>query len=106
MAADLVLGDEASVLRVTVRDSETNEPMPLDGRTVTLRYKLNGGTLITKTMTLLNQTSNKGQSEYKFLAADLPAAGVLEYEVRLDDGTSNQLTSVAVQQLTVRAPLS
>jgi len=104
--AELVAGDAASVLRVTVQDGETRDPIDLTGKAVTLRYKLNGGPLVTKTMAPLDQTSNRGQAEYEFEAADLTAAGVLEYEVRLDHGTSNQLTSVAVQQLTVRAPLS
>lgn len=105
MAADLVAGDASSVLRVTVLDSETNEPMDLSGRSVMLRYKLSGGTVVEKTMTVLDQINQRGKAEYEFQPADLTAAGLLEYEVRLDDGTANQLTSIDTGQLAVRSEL-
>jgi len=105
MAADLVVGDGGTVLRVTVLDSETKQPMNLTGHTVTLRYRLNGGALAVKDMDLADQGTSPGQASYEFEAADVPSAGTLTYEVRLDDGTGDQLTSVAIQSLTVRAPL-
>jgi hypothetical protein len=106
MTADLVAGDAASVLRVTVLDSETNDPMDLTGRTVELRFRLNGGTVAAVGMTLLDQTNQRGVAEYEFQPADLPAAGTVDYEIRLDGGTSNQLTSLGVGQLAVRAALA
>lgn len=105
MAADLVAGDSSSVLRVTVFDSETKEPMDLTGRTVTLRFRLNGGTVVPVAMTVLDQTNQRGKAEYEFQSADLLSAGLVEYEIRLDSGTGNQLTSLETGQLAVRAAL-
>lgn len=106
MAADLVAGDSSSVLRVTVLDSETNEPMDLTSRAVALRFRLNGGTVTQVTMTVLDQSNQRGKAEYEFQPADLPAAGLVEYEIRLDGGTGNQLTSLETGQLAVRAALA
>lgn len=103
--ADLVVGDGGTVLRVTVLDVETKEPVPLTGHTVQLRYRLNGGSLVVRDMTPRDQTNYPGQAEYEWEAADLTAAGTIEYEVRLDDSSSDQLTSVGTHQLTVRATL-
>lgn len=104
--ADLVAGDGASVLRVTVRDSQTQAPLDLTGKPVILRYKLGGGAVVEKNMTVLDQVNAPGQAEYAFLVADLPAAGTLEYEVRLNDGLPTQLTSIDTGQLAVRGELA
>lgn len=106
MAADLVAGDSSSVLRVTVLDSETREPMDLTGRAAMLRFRLNGGTVTQVSMTVLDQDNQRGKAEYEFQPADLTAAGIVEYEVRLDSGTGNQLTSLETGQLAVRAAMT
>lgn len=104
--ADLVAGDGASVLRVTVRDSQSHEPVDLTGKAVILRYKLAGSAVVEKTMTVLDQVNAPGQAEYAFAVADLPTAGTLEYEVRLNDGQASQLTSIDTGQLAVRGELA
>lgn len=104
--ADLVAGDGASVLRVTVRDSQSSEPVDLTGKPVILRYKLAGGAIVEKTMTVLDQVNAPGQAEYSFAVADLPTAGTLEYEVRINDGLASQLTSIDTGQLAVRSELA
>lgn len=106
MAADLVAGDASSLLRVTVLDSETNAPMDLTGRAVVLRFRLNGGAVTVVAMALLDQVNQRGVAEYEFQPADLPAAGTVDYEIRLDHGTGNQLTSLEIGQLAVRAALA
>lgn len=103
--ADLVAGDGGTTLRVTVRNAATGEAMDLSGRTVTLRYRLNGGDLIAKFMDVLDQAVLTGKAQYQFDANDIPHAGVMHYEVQIDHGTLNQLTSIDVQQLTVRSVL-
>ena len=102
---ELVAGDGGSKIRVTIHDTQTKEPMDLTGKTAQLRYALNGGTTVEKTMTVLNQTTNKGQVEYQFLAADLTAGGTLDGEVRLQDGLSDQLTTIDTFHLSVKTPL-
>jgi hypothetical protein len=104
--ADLVAGDGASVLRVTVRDSQSQEPVDLTGKAVMLRYKLAGGAIVEKTMTVLDQANAPGQAEYAFAVADLPTPGSLEYEIRLNDGLASQLTSIETGQLAVRGELT
>lgn len=102
---ELVAGDGGSKLHVTIRDSVTDELVDLTGKTVKARYALNGGATVEKTMTALNQTTNKGEAEYQFATGDLTAGGELKGEVRLQAGLSDQLTTVDSFHLAVKAPL-
>jgi hypothetical protein len=101
----VVAGDSGSVLRVTCKNTATNAPLDLTGKAVKLRFKLNGGSLVSRTMTVLTPQTN-GQAEYQFAGAELSAAGTLECEVRINEGLSDQLTSLTLIVLPVRAPLS
>lgn len=101
----LVAGDGGSLLRVRLLDNETKEPIDLTGRSVTLRYSLGGGATVEKAMTVLDQTTQKGWATYQFAVADLPSAGELKYEARINDGQPDQLTSDRLLTLQVRAPL-
>jgi len=101
----LVAGDGGSLLRVHILDSETNEPIDLTGKTVMLRFSLAGGATVEKTMTALDQTTNKGWATYQFAAADLPQGGELQAETRLNDGQPDQLTSDRKFKIPVRDPL-
>lgn len=103
-SVELVAGDRGSVLRVTVTD-QAGTAVDLTGKAVQLRYTIGPGELQIKTMTVLNQTTNKGQADYQFAAADL-SDGILEGEVRLNDGQPDQLTSVDKFYLPIRAPKS
>lgn len=91
---ELVAGDSGSKEHVTIRDSVKHELIDLSGKTVQLRFSLNGGATVQRTMTALNQTTNKGEAEYLYTAADLPVGGELRGEVRLDPGGAGQLTTV------------
>ena len=103
---DLVAGDGASKLRVTIRDSATQQPVDLTGKTVTLRFVLNSGTVEQRSMTVLNQAASKGQAEYQFTTSDIPAAGELKGEFRLQSGQPDQLTTDDTFHLQVKAPLA
>lgn len=103
---DLVAGDGGTTLRVTIKDNLTQELIDLTGKTVKLRYSVNGATLQTRDMTALNQTTSKGQAEYLFLAADLSTAGELKGEVRLQHGLGDQLTTVDTFHLNIKSPLA
>jgi hypothetical protein len=102
---DLVAGDGGTVLRTMIRDRAADAPVNLTGKTVTLRYSLNGGATVQKTMTLLDQSLKPGQAEYQFLTTDVPAGGELIGEVRLQSGLADQLTTVDRFHLLVGAPL-
>lgn len=91
---DIMAADGGSKLRVTIRDSATKALINLDGKTVQLRYSLNGGTTVLKTMTPLDQATKTGQADYQFDASDLTVGGELIGEVRLQAGLSDQLTTV------------
>lgn len=101
---DLVAGDGGSLIHVTVLDSETDERIDLTGKTIQLRYAINGGETVQKTMTALDQTAHKGEATYLFTSGDL-TAGAMIGEVRLQAGQVDQLTTVDRFYLGVRAPL-
>lgn len=102
---ELVAGDGGSTLRVSILDSLTDEAVDLTGKTAQLRYAINGVATVEKSMTVLDQTANKGKAEYRFLAADLTEGGTLAGEVRLQDGLVDQLTTVDTFHIAIKAPL-
>lgn len=103
---NLVAGDGATKIRVTIRDSETQEPLDLTGKTVQLRFIVNSGSLQERPMTVLDQASSKGQAEYQFSASDVAAAGELKGEFRLQAGLADQLTTDDTFHLQIKAPLA
>lgn len=103
---DLVAGDGGSKLLVTITDSTTGALIDLTGKTIKVRYAINGGTLQQRDMTALNQATNKGQAEYQFVTTDLTAGGELKGEVRLQAGLSDQLTTVDTFHLAIKAPMA
>jgi len=105
MGYDLTAGDAGSILRVTCKDQETDALIDLTGKTVKLRYKLNGGTLQVKTMTVASPNTD-GIAEYQFAPADIPVAGTIEFDIRLNEGAGDQLTSVQLDELRIRSPLA
>lgn len=102
---DLVAGDTGSKEHVTITDSLTKELVDLTGKTVVLRFSLNGGPTVERTMTVLNQTTHKGQVEYQYTAFDLPTGGELIGEIRIDPLGAGKLTSVDSFYHSVKAPL-
>jgi hypothetical protein len=103
---ELVAGDAGSTLRVTILDTITKDPIDLTSKTVKARYSINGGTTVEKTMTALNQATNKGQAEYQFLSTDLTAGGSLDGEVRLQAGLADQLTTIDTFHIGIKTPLA
>lgn len=101
----MVAGDGGTKLRVTVTDLVTKQPIDLTGKTVRARYSLNGAATVTKSMTVLNQATLPGQAEYLFLTTDVTAGGMIDGEIRLQDGQTDQLTSVETFHIAVKTPL-
>lgn len=104
MAYELVAGDGGTTLRVTVVDSATSDPVDLTGKTVKLRYSLNGAASVEKTMTAMDQTASKGKANYLFLTTDVIVGGTIKAEIVLNKGASTQLTSVDTFHIKVKDP--
>lgn len=75
------VGDTGRVLQVTLQDDGT--AIDITGATVQLLYRVSGGSITTKTMSITVPAS--GLVEYTFLAPDLTEEGVFQYQVRLTD---------------------
>lgn len=103
MSADLVAGDRGSMLIVTCRNNATKDVIDLTGKTVRLRYAINGGADQEKDMAVQDPAAN-GKAAYQFAAADL-TAGCFEGEILLQAGAPDQVTSVGKFYLQVRAAL-
>ena len=104
MGYDLVAGDPGSKLVVPCKDNQTQGVIDLTGKTVQIRYKIDAGALQIKTMTV-QAPGTDGKAEYQFGVGDL-TPGTMEAEVRLQNGLSDQITSVSTMRLSVRAALS
>ena len=94
-----VAGDTASVLTVTCKRSDTGAVIDLTGVTVSLKWRIDGGTLVTKTMTVTAPAT--GVATYEFDTADL-VAGIMLAEVEVTTG-SGITTSLEAFRFTIRA---
>jgi len=101
----LVKGDGGSLLQVQLTDSETGQPIPLTGKTVTLRFSINKGPTVERTMTAMDQSIRPGWAQYQFTSTDLNASGEMKGEVRINAGQSDQLTTDRLFTEKVREPL-
>jgi len=105
----LVKGDSGSVLEVLCNDDATNSPIDLTGMTVELKYRIAGGALKTRTMTIVTPQAgaDKGKATYQFTAADdLYASGEFVGDVRVIDGSSRPITNLDQIKMMVREPIS
>jgi|SRR5215831_10191848 len=101
MATDLVAGDTGSVLRVTLLDNETSNPVPgLASSTVRMKYRARNGQLVTRQMTI--QDAVAAIVTYQFVAGEL-IAGPLTGEFEVVDSGGQIVTSLTPFNLTVRA---
>lgn len=105
MGYELVAGDRGRKIVVTVQDATPDQAMDLTGKTVHVRYRLNGAAAELRQMTVLDQASSRGQAEYLFQVADLPAAGDLVGEIVVQLGQADQVTSLETFILPVRSAL-
>ncbi len=99
-----VAGDTGSKLKVTCKNDADSSVINLTGSTVKLKWKDSGGTLQTKTMTVLTPATN-GQAEYQFAANEL-YAGTVNFEVEITDSGGKIIRSLDVIVEKVRAALT
>lgn len=98
MDYSFVAGDTNSVLTVTCRRSDDNVVIDLSGATVALKWRVDGGTLITKSMTITDAPN--GICTYTFGAGEL-VAGIMVAEVAVTIA-GKVTTSVEPFRFTVR----
>lgn len=91
--AVLVKGDGGSKIHVTITNADDQQLVDLSGKSATLCYNIAGGTIIKRAMSVLSQTTSKGEAEYQLTTTDLNVSGEFEAEVIINDGQSDQLTT-------------
>lgn len=100
---ELVASDTGSKLTVVLTDAGTGNAIDLTGSTVKLKYRLGGGALVTKTMTV-TAPATQGIATYQFGTGEL-TAGTLNAEVEITDQSGNVITSSSEIGVDVRAKL-
>lgn len=104
MAIDLVAGDTGTMLRISLRNRGTTEPINLTGATVRLKYRIDAGVLITQVMTIADAAT--GVATYQFGSGELTAAAQgssLRGEVEVTDAGGKVLTQLKPMTFTIRA---
>ena len=96
--------DAAVTCSLTVAGALTTA-IPLTGKTVTLRFSINKGPTVERTMTAMDQSIRPGWAQYQFTSTDLNASGEMKGEVRINAGQSDQLTTDRLFTEKVREPL-
>src|SRR5512145_3222151 len=99
MDYSFVAGDTNSVLTVTCKRADTGAPINLAGATVALKWRIDGGTLVSKSMTIVDAAN--GIVSYTFAAGEL-LEGLMRAEVEVTV-TGKVTTSVEPFVFTVRA---
>lgn len=111
MGYGVVSADKGRKLIVTLRSKATKAAIDLTGKTAELRYRIDGGALFTRSMTVdPDQVTNKGKASYQFAGVvDLPLSGTrgtLQGEVLINAGQPDEITNELPFALEVRARLS
>jgi hypothetical protein len=101
MDFSFVAGDTNSVLTVTCKRSDTGAAINLAGMTVSIRWSVDGGTPVTKSMTITDAAN--GVCTYTFGTGDL-VAGIMRAEVIITS-SGKVVTSLEPFSFTVRPVL-
>jgi len=87
-----IAGDTKTKLRITCKDADTGAVIDLTGATANLLWRIDGGTLVTKTGITVVAPPTSGIVEYQFTTGEL-IAGYMEAEVELTDVSAKKNTS-------------
>lgn len=103
---DFTAGDTGSVLRITVRDKYTKGIIALNTvYTVNLLFKMAGGTLLTRSMTVLTGT-NDGKAEYQFQSGEL-TVGTMEAQIEITEiASGKKISGLGIQTFEVGPKLA
>ena len=99
---DFVENDTGSVLLVTCK-TKAGGIIDLTGASVALKYRIDGGTLQTKTMTI-NPPATAGIVQYQFLAGELIAGEMIE-AVEITNSASKVISELCTVTHTIRGKL-
>lgn len=104
MAIDLVEGDTGTVLDRTLRNKQTLQPINLLGATVTVRWTIDDGAPVQRTMTIVDAAA--GRVQYQFGVGDLVIGSGKESSMRLNvvatDSSGKVLTELKPKTFTIR----
>ena len=100
MANEFVESDTGSILRLTCKNNTDESVIDVTGATVVLRYKIDGGTLQTKAMTL--QDATNGIVQVQFGAGEL-TPGELTGAAQITDSGGLVLTQLEPGKWPIRA---
>ena len=101
MAFRFVEDDTGSTLEITAKNDATGVVIDLTGSTVSLRYRIQGGSLQTKGMTLDGDPTT-GKATYQFLTGELDVGDFIG-DVTITDGASETVSSLENIVLEVKA---
>lgn len=101
MPVEFVAGDTGSKLIANCKNNEMKAVLDLTGATVKVKYRISGGALQTKSMSILSPATN-GKAEYLFLAGEL-TSGYMQGEIEITDASGKVITSLDPFVLEVRA---
>ena len=104
MSFRFVNSDTGSTLEVTSKDDATGAVINLTGSTVSLRYRIQGGSLQTKAMTLDGDPTT-GKSTYKFASGEL-SAGEFIGDVTITDSSAETISSLENIVFEIKARVS
>jgi len=104
MAFRFVEDDTGSTLEITAKDDATGVVIDLTGSTVQLRYRIQGGSLQTKAMTLDGDPTT-GKATYKFLDAELDIGDFIG-DVTITDSSAETISSLENIVLEIKARVS
>lgn len=108
---DYVESDSGSKIVLTARRADTKAIIDLTTFTAQVKFSVNGGARVTRSMTILDQTLYPGKAEYLFLASELvtdpdtPAVGQIVGEFAITDGALHVVTSLSKFKQNIRARL-
>lgn len=100
---DYVAGDTASKHGPVTCKDKAGVVIDLTGTTVKLLYRIEGGALQTRTMTILSPAT-EGKVEYQFISTDL-TEGVMVGAVEITDSGGKIVTETCTFKRVIRAKL-
>ena len=98
-----VAGDTGSLHGPVTCKDKAGAVIDLTGASAKLLYRMDGGALQTKTMTV-NAPETAGKVQYQFLTGEL-VEGVMQGEVEVTDSSSKIITELCVFTRNVRAKI-
>jgi len=105
MGIEFVQLDTGSKIKLHCVDDDLDTAIDLTGGTVRLRYKIAGGALQTRVMSIVGAPVN-GDADYLFQSGELTPGGGLECEFEITDSGGKVITSLETFKFGIRTKLA